>query len=370
MRSSLSREQRNLIMYSLYTTAQEQNEAKGRVRFSKSEITALLEQIRLATGDPKLTWDKVQRRVNRLEDKTAFTRVSGSGRKTTFTPEFEDAAKTVARRFSGDISKTFMYHQVKAAVGSPNMCGKSTFIRKLNGPHWKKRRVRYRPKLTDAHKAQRVEFAKHFLSADPNLERRIVFLDEKRFEVVTSGTLTLPAEDDTPRRFVQSRTNPLYLMVLVAVMKPFGDFNGVVGRHAFTEQVFAMKNSKNREKGTPEQKAVNVSGVTYLASWKTIFKCLGKLIDDGLIEAATAANPLYLQDDNAKPHRAKIDKKDLVTDLICKMGLDEFGIHILPLNPRQPAQSPDTNPLDTFVFSHDGTTFPTYSCRVACASDD
>lgn len=70
-----------------------------------------------------------------------------------------------------------MYNQANAELGgSPYMCGKSTFLRKLNGPNWKKRRVRYRPKLTDAHRAQRVEFARHFLAAYPNLERRIVLL--------------------------------------------------------------------------------------------------------------------------------------------------------------------------------------------------
>ncbi len=74
--------------------------------------------------------------------------------------------------------------------------------------------------------------------------------------------------------------------------------------------MFAKKNSKKREKGTPEQKAVNVSGITYLEAWKTIFKCLRKLIDDGLVEVVTSANPLYLVDNNAKPHRAKIDEGD------------------------------------------------------------
>jgi hypothetical protein len=39
-----------------------------------------------------------------------------------------------------------------------------------------------------------------------------------------------------------------------------------------------------------------------------------------------------------------------VTELICEMGLRDFGIHIAPLDPPQPPQSPDTNPLDTFVF--------------------
>jgi hypothetical protein len=67
------------------------------------------------------------------------------------------------------------------------------------------------------------------------------------------------------------------------------------------------------------------------------------------MEAPTAAKPLFLQDDNAKPHRAKVGGV-LVVDLICAMGLEEFRIHIVPLDPRQPPQSPDTNMLDLCVF--------------------
>ncbi len=39
-----------------------------------------------------------------------------------------------------------------------------------------------------------------------------------------------------------------------------------------------------------------------------------------------------------------------MTEQICEMGLRDFGIHIVPLDPPQPPQSPDTNPLDTLVF--------------------
>jgi hypothetical protein len=167
--------------------------------------------------------------------------------------------------------------------------------------------------------------------------------------VVTGGTLLLAAEDDTPQRAVQSRTNPLFVMVLVGVMKPTDRFDGVVGRHPFVDDTFAAKNSKRREKGTLELKAVNVSGPTYLAAWRTLFKRLKEHIAARRLEAPTAEKPLFFQDDNAKPHRAKIDGR-LVSELICEMAQKEFGIFIQPLEPRQPAQSPDTNPLDTFVF--------------------
>jgi len=242
-----------------------------------------------------------------------------------------------------------MYDVVKADVGSPDMCSKATFMRHLNKT-FKRRRVKYCPRLTEAHRSKRVAFAKDALSAPIEKEQRIVFVDEKRFDVATSGTLTLPEGDTTPLRYIQSRTNPLFVMVLVGVMKPVGDFDGVVGRHAFVERVFAKRRSKNREAGTLELKAINVSGDTYMKAWKeSMFPALKKRIAKGLIDRPTAADPLFLQDDNARPHR-KIFNGRLVTELICEMGLREFGIHIVPLKPPQPPQSPDTNPLDTFVF--------------------
>ncbi len=350
IKAKLSQEQRNTMIFGIYSAAQSKLEQGGRQRFSKNEIAVVLEQMQLASGETNLTWRAAQERVARMRGKETVERIPGSGRPSTFTPQIEEAAVSVARRYAGDVSRTQMYEDVKAELGTPQMCSKSVFLDHLNGKQWKRRRVRYRPKLTDAHMERRVEFAQHFAAASDELERRIVFVDEKRFEVTTGGTLTLPVGDLTPQRQVQSRTNPVFVMVLVGVMKPVGNFDGVVGRHAFTERVAAQRNSKNRESGTIELKAVNVSGATYLESFRqSVFPQLVNLVEKGLIKRPTAAKPLLLQDDNAKPHRAKINGK-LVGDLICQMGLEEFGINILLLEPRQPAQSPDTNPLDTFVF--------------------
>jgi hypothetical protein len=67
-------------------------------------------------------------------------------------------------------------------------------------------------------------------------------------------------------------------MVLVGAMKPVDEFDGVVGRHAFLERVFAKRNSKKREAGTLELKPFNVSGDTYMQAWKeSMFPALKKL---------------------------------------------------------------------------------------------
>lgn len=328
----LTPEHRNVIVYTAFVAAQKELEAKCRERFSEKDMSELLSRLRVQIGDHELTWDSVHRRVNRMRDKESFARAPESGRKTTMTPLVQNAAKEVSRLHNGDISGNEMYDQVKAKVGSPAMCGKSTFYRIVRGPKFKRRRVRYRPKLTDQHKKNRVAFATNMLDMDPDVECRIIFVDEKRFEV-TGGTLLLAAEDNTPQRAIQSRTNPLFVMALVGVMKPQGHFNGVVGRHAFVDDTFAAKNSKRREKGTLELKAVNVSGLTYLAAWRTLFKDLKRHIAAGQLEAPTAEKPLFFQDDNVKPHQAKVDGR-LVGELICEIGLKEFGIHIKPLELR------------------------------------
>ena len=160
----------------------------------------------------------------------------------------------------------------------------------------------------------------------------------------------MPAEDVPPQRFCQSKSNPVNLMVLVGVMKPRGSFDGVVAMHSFVHRVAAQRSSKRRESGVIELKSFNVTGEAYLAAWRsTMLPALKRLVLDGSIQAPTANAPLLLQDDNAKPHRKKIDGV-LVSDLVCRAAFEEFGLAMQPLRPPQPAQSPDLNPLDLFVF--------------------
>jgi hypothetical protein len=348
--ANLTQEHRNSIIFGMYTQAQKKLDKEKRERFSKKEIGPLLEQMRGATGEAELTWNAAQRRVARILGKDTVERQSGSGRKTTFTPAVEEKAIEVFRSYGGDVSRSHVYDVVKAEIGSPFVPSRSVFLDHLNKGNFKRKRVRYRPKLTEVHMEKRVAFAKAQLQAPAAKEGRIVFVDEKRFEATSAGVLTLPVGDVTPKRSVQSKTNPVFVMVLVGVMKPEGNFDGVVGMHAFVERVAAGRNSKNREKGTIELKAFNVNGETYIGAWeKDIFPKLKKLIEKGKIEPATNDNPLYLQDDNARPHRAVIDDKK-VAEHICDIGRKTFNIHVVPLDPCQPPQSPDTNPLDTFVF--------------------
>jgi hypothetical protein len=58
---------------------------------------------------------------------------------------------------------------------------------------------------------------------------------------------------------------------------------------------------------------------------------------------------LVLQDDNAKPHHGPFRENLDVTAFICPEA-SKMGVFLAPKDPAQPAQSPDLNPLDTFVF--------------------
>jgi hypothetical protein len=218
-----------------------------------------------------LTCDSVQRRVGRIREKETLTRLPGSERKSKFTPEVETKTVEVLRSFGGDVSRSHVFDVVKAEMGSPFMPAKSTFLRHLNNGNFKRKRVRYRPKLTESHMVKRVAFAKANLE-DPVAKEERIFVDEKRFEATSAGVLTMPVGDLTPRRAVQSKTNPVFVMVLVGVMKPQNSFDGVVGMHPFVERIAAGRNSKNREKGTIELKAFNVTGQTYIEAFeKSIF---------------------------------------------------------------------------------------------------
>jgi hypothetical protein len=122
-------------------------------------------------------------------------------------------------------------------------------------------------------------------------EERTVFSDEKWFQANAPVTLRMPQEDGTPPGFMQSKTNPVKMMMQVALMAPREGFSGVVGTHAFPVLVAAKRNSKNRAKGTLVEKSVNVSGKTYLEAWmESILPALKELVDNGKIGVCRRAH--------------------------------------------------------------------------------
>jgi hypothetical protein len=288
-------------------------------------------------------------RVERIRDRGRPERREGSSRPSLWTPEHGELAKDIAREFGGEISRTAIWETVAERLGPDNVNARSQFMARLS-ELLKRRRIRYKPTLNENQKVLRVAYAKHSMDTNFSEEARTVFVDEKRFEASSVGIYNLPVEDLTPTKRVQSKSNPVFVMVLVAVMTPRKEWNGVVGMHFFTQRIAAAKLSKNREAGTIELHSVNVTKETYVQAFAaTVIPQLQQAIADKRLPNPTKKKPLLLQDDNAKPHRGLYSGQIDVSGHICKLAIDA-GVWMEPKMPAQPPQSPDLNPLDTFVF--------------------
>jgi transposase len=343
---TMSSEASNAVMLSLWESAYKR---AGKKKLDKAQRQELLRLVGDHCGLPNLTFHALSQRVARMQDRGSLQRTPGSGRPRKFTEEHAEAAKDIARQFGGDISRSGIFELVAEKFGSENVNKRSQFLRWLS-ELFKRRRIRYKPSLNDKQKNLRIAYAQHAVDSDFSDEDRTIFVDEKRFEANSPGIYNLPIEDNTPTRRVQSRSNPVFVMVLVAVVAPRGRWNGLIGTHFFTERVAAAKWSKNRDAGTMELHAVNVTKESYIAAWvKTIIPSILHAIREGNLPNPTRNKPLLLQDDNAKPHRGPWKDHLDVTAYICAKAM-EMGVFMVPKLPGQPAQSPDLNPLDTFIF--------------------
>jgi hypothetical protein len=342
----MSAEARDAVLVALWETAHER--APG-ARLSAGAKEELVQSASDRCALPNLTFDALRMRVERIRGRGSTERKPGSGRPSLWTPEHGEMAKEVAREFGGEISRTAIWETVSERLGVENVNSRSKFIARLSDV-LKRRRIRVKPTLNENQKTLRVAYARHSIDTGFSEEARTVFVDEKRFEASFVGVYNLPVEDSTPTKRIQSKSNPVFVMVLVAVMTPRKEWNGVVGMHFFTQRIAAVKTSRNREAGTIELHCVNVTKETYVQAFaQSIIPQLRKAIDDKILPKPTKKRPFFLQDDNAKPHRGPYAGQIDVSGQICKLAI-EAGVWMEPKKPAQPPQSPDLNPLDTFVF--------------------
>jgi transposase len=275
---TMSSEASNAVMLSLWESAYKR---AGKKKLDKAQRQELLRLVGDHCGLPNLTFHALSQRVARMQDRGSLQRTPGSGRPRKFTEEHAEAAKDIARQFGGDISRSGIFELVAEKFGSENANKRSQFLRWLS-ELFKRRRIRYKPSLNDKQNNLRIAYAQHAVDSDFSDEDRTIFVDEKRFEANSPGIYNLPIEDNTPTRRVQSRSNPVFVMVLVAVVAPRGRWNGLIGTHFFTERVAAAKWSKNRDAGTMELHAVNVTKESYIAAWvKTIIPSILHAIREG-----------------------------------------------------------------------------------------
>jgi hypothetical protein len=206
---------------------------------------------------------------HRVIGNKSVERKSGSGRKSKFTEEIVERTKKILRDSHFEISFPEAHETLVEEYWRENredeVPGRTQFLNFLReSGQFKRRRKKYHPTLTDKHKQDRVRYAEHQVNTGFKEEERTVFSDEKWFQANAPVTLRMPQEDDTPPGFMQSKTNPVKVMMQVVLMAPREGFSGVVGTHAFTVLEAAKRNSKNRAKGTLVEKSVNISGNTLL----------------------------------------------------------------------------------------------------------
>ncbi|KUF78922.1 hypothetical protein AM588_10000086 [Phytophthora nicotianae] len=215
-----------------------------------------------------------------------------------------------------------------------------------------------RPLLTEKHKTDRLKWC--LLHVTQSTDRQPVFapmydtvhVDEKWFYVKKIGqkVYLLTGQDgtpceDAPVQFVQSKRHILKVMFLCAVARPRGNWDGKVGMWPVVEKYVTQRRSVNRDAGVEELRPISMTREVYRrmlledvipaikAKWEWVR-------DEGL--GVPLVSPIWVQQDNAKPHVLPDDPEVLVAG--CAGGWS-----ILFRN--QPAQSPDLNVLDCGFFN-------------------
>lgn len=342
----LSDAERNMIAVSMYQSARKALIDADRTNFKEEEKNSLLASIRSAAQLESLTWEALLKRVARVANKGTFDRAPGSGRPRKFTSDMRDRAIAISRDADHELSRAEIYHTL--CVDFPQQLPSLRTCYRHFAKIFVRRRIRLVPRLLDHHKTARVTYARDLLE-HPGTDCATIYVDEKLFKGPPTGVLNIPI-GDTPRpRTAQSKTNVVEVMALVAVLHPSIYPKGIFAVHYFLNSDYAAKSSRNREAGVQVLKTINVSTQTYLEAFeKTILPALDALIQAGEINIQQIGGKFFLQDDNARPHRGMIDGV-CVTDLICQAA-SKKGIVLAPKSPAQPAQSPDLNVLDLFIF--------------------
>ena len=146
--------------------------------------------------------------------------------------------------------------------------------RKLKSGEIRKHTSTVKPYLKLANRIDRLKFSvsmvdeRTLLDAMPSFKdmQKIVHTDEKWFDLTKKKrTYYLSPEEPNPERSLQSKNRIGKVMFLCAVARPRYDadgvltFDGKIGIWPFVKLAPAVKNSKNRDKGTLEVKSVIVS---------------------------------------------------------------------------------------------------------------
>ena len=223
--------------------------------------------------------------------------------------------------------------------------------RKLKSGEIRKHTSTVKPYLKLANRIDRLKFSvsmvdeRTLLDAMPTFKdmQKIVHTDEKWFDLTKKKrTYYLSPEEPNPERSLQSKNRIGKVMFLCAVARPRYDadgvltFDGKIGIWPFVKLAPAVKNSKNRDKGTLEVKSVIVNR-----------EVMRDYLCNKVIPAIEAIWPdddegtVYIQQDNARTHV-------LPTDPAFRAAVEKTGMDIKLM--QQPPNSPDMNVLDLAYF--------------------
>ncbi|CAA0807020.1 Unknown protein [Striga hermonthica] len=209
-----------------------------------------------------------------------------------------------------------------------------------------------KPHLKDENKISRLEFCLSMLdesttSNEPKFKGmyNYVHIDEKWFYLTKKEqTYYLLDNEEDPHRSCQSKNNIAKVMFLAATARPRFDgegrvvFSGKVGCWAFVTEQPAQRNSRNRQAGTMEMKAITSVKRENVKAF-LIEKVIPSIIEKW--PRSDYGETIYVQQDNARTHVLPNDP-----DFVAAASQNGFDIRLTC----QPPNSPDLNILDLGYF--------------------
>lgn len=276
------------------------------------------------------------------------------GRKSNLTVEIESMILEINYGNRGDLTYD-MFHAVLYNEGVEvcrktvyNWCQEigvyveTSYIKPLLSEKHRMERLRFVLNMIDGTGRSYIDLAHHL-----HLDEKWFFLQRpcvkrKRFQ-------GQERHDDDNCHHKSHLTKVMFICVIGC---PTNDFNGKGAIMPLTEEKIAVKNSKNRPKGTLELKSYSLDAEAF-------YECM--TMEDGVLDVLTPQfdEPVIIQLDNASPHTGKRNIEDLNEHCI------ENGLNFTFVT--QPAQSPDLNFCDGSF--HNSLQRRSYVLREGCTTE-
>lgn len=257
-----------------------------------------------------------------------------SGRPKFFTPAKAKLLRTYAKKRGFKLSsiKLTSYLQSRGEKVSDR-----TVQRHIKQEGWRHARLKAIPKLTEAHKKNRLTWAQRHRKHQWTCH---VDIDEKYFEGVSLKSPLLIPRNETPQKVpLQHKSHVPKIMVLCAVARPSAlkSFDGKIGLWPVTEKYEAKRRSKNHEQGDTYNKYTTMNGERFTSMMK-------KLVVPSIRKKMSWCKVVTVQMDNAPPH---ISLKQLEEEVNSRPGREGPRIRLITQTP----MSPDMNVLDLGLFN-------------------